>query len=132
VFDLFRNLPEYPTSGSNEDQLNFVAAKLNEVKLFPKEVHDLCQWREHHDEYPLCPSRVQWTWTGSCDCERTAAPPRVAARRARAPCGNPLAPRAFGCGEKVGRGGEAYRTRNQSVAAPLEEVAAVVERPDEN
>ena len=51
VFDLFRNFPEYPTSGSNEDQLNFVAAKLNEVRPFPKEVHDL--WREHFNEYPV-------------------------------------------------------------------------------
>jgi len=51
VFDLFKNFPEYPTSGSNDDQRKFVTAKLYEVPPFPKEVHDL--WRKHHDEFPF-------------------------------------------------------------------------------
>ena len=51
AFDLFKNFPGYPTSGSKDDQLNFVAAKLNDNPPFPKEEHAL--WREHYDEFPF-------------------------------------------------------------------------------
>ena len=51
AFELFARFPKYPTSGSRDDQLVFIAYMLDEEPPFPKEVHDL--WCNFYDEYPV-------------------------------------------------------------------------------
>ena len=51
MFVLYAQFPKYPTSGSRDDQLAFIADMLSEEPPFPKEVHDL--WRQFYDEYPV-------------------------------------------------------------------------------
>jgi hypothetical protein len=41
MFVLYAQFPKYPTSGSRDDQLAFIADMLSEEPPFPKEVHDL-------------------------------------------------------------------------------------------
>ena len=51
AFDLFRNFPNYPTSGSRDDQLAFIADQLNVKSPFPQDVHVL--WKKHFEDMPL-------------------------------------------------------------------------------
>ena len=51
MFVLYAQFPKYPTSGSRDDQLAFIADMLSEEPPFPKEVHDL--WRQFYDKYPV-------------------------------------------------------------------------------
>ena len=51
AFDLFRNFPNYPTSGSRDDQLAFIADQINEKPPFPQDVHAL--WKNYFEDMPL-------------------------------------------------------------------------------
>ena len=50
AFELYERFPKYPTSGSRDEQVAFIADMLDEEPPFPKEEHDL--WMKFHDEYP--------------------------------------------------------------------------------
>ena len=52
AFELFARFPKYPTSGSRDDQLAFIADMLDEEPPFPKDVHEL--WINFYDECPIC------------------------------------------------------------------------------
>ncbi len=48
---LYVQFPKYPTSGSRNYQLAFIADMLSEDPPFPKEVHNV--WKEFNDENPV-------------------------------------------------------------------------------
>jgi hypothetical protein len=75
AFELFVHFPKYPSSGTRDDQLAFIADKLNEEPPFPQALYDL--WCNFYDEYPIFAKRQEqedrivsrmrtwWEWEGS-------------------------------------------------------------------